>query len=150
MRMALYEPDIPQNCGALLRLGACLDVGVDIIEPCGFLFSDRGLKRAGMDYLDHADYARHDSWNAYRAAKAPGRIVLLTSRATMSYIGFRFADEDTLLLGRESAGVPDAVHDGADARIRIPMRTGLRSLNVAQAGAMVLGEALRQTANFPA
>jgi tRNA (cytidine/uridine-2'-O-)-methyltransferase len=149
MRLALYEPDIPQNCGALLRLGACMGVGVDIIEPCGFLFSDKGLKRAGMDYLTEADYARHPSWAAYRAAKAAGRIVLLTSKGSMPFTDFAFAADDTILLGRESAGVPDAVHDAADARLRIPMRAGMRSINVAQAGAMVLGEALRQTKLFP-
>jgi tRNA (cytidine/uridine-2'-O-)-methyltransferase len=149
MRLALYEPDIPQNCGALLRLGACLGVGVDIIEPCGFLFSDKGLKRAGMDYLGEADYARHASWSAYRAAKAPGRIVLLTSKAAMAFTDFAFAHDDTILLGRESAGVPQKVHAAADARLLIPMRPGMRSINVAQAGAMVLGEALRQTKLFP-
>jgi tRNA (cytidine/uridine-2'-O-)-methyltransferase len=148
MRLALYEPDIPQNCGALLRLGACLGVGVDIIEPCGFLFSDKGLKRAGMDYLTEADYARHTSWTAYRAAKGPGRIVLLTSKAQIAFTDFAFAPDDTILLGRESAGVPDAVHEAVDARLRIPMRAGMRSINVAQAGAMVLGEALRQTNLF--
>ena len=149
MRLALYEPDIPQNCGALLRLGACLGVGVDIIEPCGFLFSDKGLKRAGMDYLTEADYARHPSWAAYRAAKGPGRIVLLSSKAQTAFTDFAFAPDDTILLGRESAGVPDAVHEAADARLLIPMRAGMRSINVAQAGAMVLGEALRQTNLFP-
>jgi tRNA (cytidine/uridine-2'-O-)-methyltransferase len=148
MRIALYQPDIPQNCGALLRLGACLGVGVDIIEPCGFLFSDKGLKRAGMDYLAEADYARHVSWAAYRAAKAPGRIVLLTSKGQASFTDFAFAADDTILLGRESAGVPDDVHNAVDARLRIPMRPGMRSINVAQAGAMVLGEALRQTKLF--
>lgn len=149
MRLALYEPDIPQNCGALLRLGACLGVGVDIIEPCGFLFSDKGLKRAGMDYLTEADYARHPSWAAFRAAKRPGRIVLLSSKARTAFTDFAFAPGDTILLGRESAGVPDAVHEAADARLLIPMRSGMRSINVAQAGAMVLGEALRQTNLFP-
>ncbi|HEY5338843.1 MAG TPA: tRNA (cytidine(34)-2'-O)-methyltransferase [Rhizomicrobium sp.] len=149
MRLALYEPDIPQNCGALLRLGACLGVGVDIIEPCGFLFSDKGLKRAGMDYLTKADYARHSSWAAFQAARGSGRIVLLTSKGSVPFTDFAFAADDTILLGRESAGVPDAVHDAVDARLRIPMRAGLRSLNVAQAGAMALGEALRQTKGFP-
>jgi tRNA (cytidine/uridine-2'-O-)-methyltransferase len=149
MRLALYEPDIPQNCGALLRLGACLGVGVDIIEPCGFLFSDKALKRAGMDYIEHADYARHTSWSAYRAAKGSGRIILLSSKAAVPYTTFAFAPDDTVLLGRESAGVPDDVHEAADARLLIPMRGGMRSINVAQAGAMVLGEALRQTRQFP-
>jgi len=149
MRLALFEPDIPQNTGALLRLGACLGITVDIIEPCGFLFSDRGLKRAGMDYLDHADFRRHESWTAFEAQRT-GRLVLLSSKAEMAYTDFAFTPDDILLLGRESAGVPDAVRDIADARLRIPLKPGLRSLNVALAGAMVLGEALRQTEGFPA
>ena len=149
MRLALYEPDIPQNAGALLRLGACLGIAVDIIEPCGFLFSDTQLKRSGMDYLDLADCVRHASWATYLAAKDAGRIVLLTTKGSVPYVDFAFAADDTLLLGRESAGVAQTVHEHADARLRIPMKPGLRSLNVAQAGAMVLGEALRQTRNFP-
>lgn len=149
MRLALFEPDIPQNAGALLRLGACLGVSVDIIEPCGFLFSDAQLKRSGMDYLELADYVRHASWEKYLSARDAGRIVLLSSKATSPYAQFVFAPNDTILLGRESAGVPEAVHARADARLRIPMKSGLRSINVAQAGAMVLGEALRQTGNFP-
>jgi tRNA (cytidine/uridine-2'-O-)-methyltransferase len=147
MRLALYEPDIPQNAGALIRLGACLGVPVDIIEPCGFLFSAAGLRRSGMDYLEFADVTRHRSWAAFREVPR-GRLVLLTSKAEASYIDFAFAADDTILLGRESVGVPDAVHDAVDARLRIAMRPGLRSLNVAQAGAMVLGEALRQTKGF--
>jgi tRNA (cytidine/uridine-2'-O-)-methyltransferase len=150
MRLALYEPDIPQNAGALIRLGACLGVALDIIEPCGFLFSDKGLKRAGMDYVAQAKIVRHPSWAAFLVARAPGRLILLTSKAAASYTDFAFAPDDTILLGRESAGVPEAVHAAADARLRIAMRPGLRSLNVAQAGAMVLGEALRQTKGFPA
>jgi tRNA (cytidine/uridine-2'-O-)-methyltransferase len=149
MRLALYEPDIPQNTGALLRLGACLGVEVDIIEPCGFLFSDRGLKRAGMDYLNRAAWRRHESWAAFEAQRK-GRLALLSSKAEQAYTEFAFAADDILLLGRESAGVPDAVRDAADARLRIPLKPGLRSLNVALAGAMVLGEALRQTEGFPA
>ena len=148
MRLALYEPDIPQNTGALIRLGACLGVGVDIIEPCGFLFTDMGLKRAGMDYLELAEIARHASWAAFRA-QAKGRLVLLTSKGAASYTEFAFAADDIILLGRESAGVPEDVHQAADARLRIPLKPGLRSLNVAQAGAMVLGEALQQTKGFP-
>jgi tRNA (cytidine/uridine-2'-O-)-methyltransferase len=149
MRLALFEPDIPQNTGALLRLGACLDVPVDIIEPCGFLFGAAQLRRSGMDYLELAVFARHASWEKYLEAREPGRIVLLTTRATMTYDVFSFAPNDTILLGRESAGVPDAIHHRADARLRIAMKSGLRSLNVAQAAAMVLGEALRQTESFP-
>lgn len=151
MRLALYEPDIPQNAGSLMRLGACLGVGIDLIEPCGFLLSDRGLKRAGMDYLKSADIRRHESWERFRAGLAPGRnrLVLLTTRGDMAYTDFAFAADDTLMVGRESAGVPDSVHAAADARLAIPLISGLRSLNVAQAAAMVLGEALRQTGHFP-
>ncbi len=148
MRLALFEPDIPQNTGALIRLGACMGVCIDIIEPCGFLFSDRQLKRAGMDYLEQAEVVRHESWTAFRATFA-GRLILLTSKGSRPYCNFAFAPGDTLLLGRESAGVPENVHDAADARLRIPLKPGARSLNVAQAGAMVLGEALRQIQAFP-
>lgn len=150
MRLALYEPDIPQNVGALMRLGACLGVGIDLIEPCGFLLSDRGLKRAGMDYLKSADIRRHDSWDRFRQEPVQkGRLVLLTTRGDMAYTEFAFAADDRLLVGRESAGVPETVHAAADARLTIPLIPGLRSLNVAQAAAMVLGEALRQTDLFP-
>jgi tRNA (cytidine/uridine-2'-O-)-methyltransferase len=149
MRLALFEPDIPQNTGTLLRLGACLGIGVDIIEPCGFLFTDKGLKRAGMDYLELANYRRHDSWAAFETQRA-GRLVLLSSKAAHAYTEFVFASDDVLLLGRESAGVPDSVRDAADARLRIPLMPGLRSLNVALAASIVLGEALRQTEGFPA
>jgi tRNA (cytidine/uridine-2'-O-)-methyltransferase len=147
MHLALYEPDIPQNAGALIRLGACLGVPIDIIEPCGFLFSDRQLKRAGMDYLEQAEIHRHESWTAFRGVLR-GRLILLTSKGSQPYCDFAFTHGDTLLLGRESAGVPEDVHKMADARLRIPLKPGLRSLNVAQAGAMVLGEALRQTTGF--
>ena len=147
MRLALYQPDIAQNCASLIRLGACLGVPVDVIEPCGFLFSEKGFRRAGMDYLELASVTRHPSWEAFRPS---GRLILLTTRATLAYTGFAFAADDVILLGRESAGVPDEVHAAAHARLRIPMRAGLRSINVAQAAAMVLGEALRQTDGFPA
>ncbi len=154
MRLALYEPDIPQNAGSLMRLGACLGVGIDIIEPCGFLLSDRNFRRAGMDYLKSADIRRHESWTRFHDDFSAGgpdkRLILLTTRGDMAYTDFAFAPDDTLLVGRESAGVPDAVHDAAQARLIIPMLAGLRSLNVAQAAAMVLGEALRQTSGFPA
>lgn len=149
MRLALFEPDIPQNTGTLIRLGACLGVGVDIIEPCGFVFSDAGLRRAGMDYLELAEVTRHASWAAFRAARAGSRLVLLTSKGSAPYTQFMFRPDDILLLGRESAGVPDAVHEAVDARLVIPHRAPARSLNVALAGAMVLGEALRQTSGFP-
>lgn len=150
MRLALYEPDIPQNAGALMRLGACLGVGIDLIEPCGFLLTDRALRRAGMDYLKSADIRRHQSWARFhRDLAPPARLVLLTTKTRHPYTGFAFAPDDILLLGRESAGVPDTVHDAAHARLTIPLKPGLRSLNVAQAAAMVLGEALRQTGSFP-
>ncbi|MDX1709826.1 MAG: tRNA (cytidine(34)-2'-O)-methyltransferase [Rhodovibrionaceae bacterium] len=152
MRLALYQPDIPQNTGAILRLAACLGVQVDIVEPCGFLLDDRRMRRAGMDYLEHADYRRHRSWPAYldwRARAESGRLLLLTTAGARAYTDFTFAADDTLLLGRESAGVPKEVHALADATLRVPMRTGLRSLNVALAAAIVLGEALRQTDGFP-
>ena len=156
MRLALYEPDIPQNAGSLMRLGACLGVGIDIIEPCGFLLTDRNFRRAGMDYLAHADIRRHESWTRFRdnfsasaPASMPRRLVLLTTNVTSAYTDFAFAAGDTLMVGRESAGVPEAVHAAADARLVIPLLAGLRSLNVAQAAAMVLGEALRQTKGFP-
>ncbi len=147
MRLALFEPDIPQNAGGMLRLAACLGVGVDIIEPCGFVWDDRRLRRAGMDYLEGVALERHLSWTAFLAARRdrPGRLVLLTTKADRIYSAFGFDAADTLLVGRESAGVPEAVHETADARVAIPMRQGLRSLNVAMAAAMVLGEALRQT-----
>jgi len=157
VRLALYEPDIPQNAGSLMRLGACLGVGIDVIEPCGFLLSDRNFRRAGMDYLKSADIRRHESWARFHAGLAPAgeggpnrqRLVLLTTRGDMAYTDFAFLPDDTLLVGRESAGVPQSVHDAADARVVIPLRQGLRSLNVAQSAAMVLGEALRQTSLFP-
>jgi tRNA (cytidine/uridine-2'-O-)-methyltransferase len=149
MRLALFEPDIPQNAASLIRLGACLGVAVDIIEPCGFVFSEPRFRRAGMDYLEMADVVRHASWEAFCAAKS-GRLVLLTTKAPLAYTDFAFRNDDTLLLGRESAGVPDSVHEVAEGRLRIPLRRGLRSINVAQAGALVLGEALRQTNGFPA
>lgn len=149
MRLALFEPDIPQNTGAMLRLAACLGVGVDIIEPCGFVWSEPKLRRAGMDYLDQVDLRRHSSWAAFQATRAPGRLVLLTTRGDTALPCFTFRPDDTLLVGRESAGVPTAIHDGADARVLIPMAPGLRSLNVALAAALALGEALRQTGQWP-
>ena len=148
MRLALFEPDIPQNTGTILRLAACLDVGVDIIEPCGFLLDDRRMRRAGMDYLELAALTRHSSWSAFRPT-VTGRLVLLTTRAEQAYAGFDFRPDDVLLLGRESDGVPAHVHAAADARIRVPMRPNARSLNVALAAAIVLAEALRQTGSLP-
>ncbi|HEV8389209.1 MAG TPA: tRNA (cytidine(34)-2'-O)-methyltransferase [Dongiaceae bacterium] len=150
MRLALYQPDIPQNTGAILRLAACFGLGVDVIEPSGFAFDDRRLRRAGMDYLEHVELRRHRSWEAYRAARAGtgGRLILLTTKAAIPHVECRFEAADSLLLGRESAGVPDEVRAAADLRVRIPMRAGLRSLNVAMAAAIVAGEAMRQL-GFP-
>jgi tRNA (cytidine/uridine-2'-O-)-methyltransferase len=149
MRLALYQPDIAQNAGTILRLAACMGVAVDVIEPCGFPFDDRRLRRAGMDYLDQVDLTRHSSWNAYVSERRPGRLVLLTTRGDSVFPDIAFQTGDTLLLGQESAGVPQEVQASADLRLRIPMRAGMRSINVALAAALVLGEALRQTRGFP-
>lgn len=148
MRLVLYEPDIPQNTGTLFRLAACLGLAVDLIEPCGFLMDDRRLRRAGMDYLDRVEIVRHRSWQAYQQAPR-GRLVLLTTRGEWAYTAFAFQAGDSLMVGRESAGAPPEVHEAADARVFVPMRPGLRSINVALAAAMVLGEALRQTDQYP-
>jgi tRNA (cytidine/uridine-2'-O-)-methyltransferase len=145
MRLALFEPDIPQNTGAILRLAACFGVGVDVIEPTGFVLDDRRLKRAGLDYAARAVLARHESWQRYLAERDRGRLLLLTTAGPVPYHRFAFRADDTLLLGRESAGAPAEVHGRADARLRIPMVAGARSLNVATAAAIVLAEALRQT-----
>ena len=149
MRIALYQPDIPQNTGTLLRLGACLDVELDIIEPCGFMFTDSNLKRAGMDYLDLVTYRKHNSWQDFLEYREEhkdeyGRLVLLTTKAELSYTKFEFLENDVLLLGRESAGVPQIVHNIVDARVVIPMNEKARSINVAVSATMVVGEALRQ------
>jgi tRNA (cytidine/uridine-2'-O-)-methyltransferase len=149
MRLALYQPDIPQNAGAAIRLAACMGVALDLIEPLGFILDDTRLKRAHMDYIEHVRLTRHSSWAAFLQHRAAGRLVLLTTAAEQRYTDFAFAPDDTLLCGQESAGVPPEVHEAADARLRIPLRPGLRSLNVAQAAAMVLGEALRQTGGLP-
>ncbi len=146
IRIALYQPDIAGNTGTILRMAACLGIGVDIIEPAGFDISDRNLRRAGMDYLEMARLARHVDFACFAEwRRAEGRrLVLLSTRAALPYTQFHFEDRDILLLGRESAGVPDNVHEVADARLMIPMKGGGRSLNVALAAAMVAGEALRQ------
>ena len=149
MRLALYQPDIPQNTGTLMRLCACLNVAMDIIEPCGFLLSDKNLKRAGMDYIEHLDMVRHMNWESFKTAHTGKRIVLLTTKTEQSFLDFKFFPDDVLLAGRESAGVPDDVHNACDARITIPMAAGVRSLNVAVAASMVLSEGLRQTRQFP-
>ena len=154
MRLALYQPDIPQNTGTLLRLGACLNLPIDIIEPCGFLFNEKAMRRAGMDYLEIAEYRRHDSWNdflAYRAAHPQeyGRLVLMTTHAAEPFVNFKFLPNDVILMGRESAGVPENVHQTADARLLIPMNPNVRSINMAISAAMAVTEALRQTNGFP-
>jgi tRNA (cytidine/uridine-2'-O-)-methyltransferase len=153
MRLALYEPDIPQNAGAILRLAACLGVAVDIIEPTGFVMTDRKLRRAGLDYIAAATMRTHRSWRAFDDARLgaslPSRLVLLTTAGDVSHVDFRFRPGDILMAGRESEGVPESVAAACDARIRIPIRGGLRSLNVATALAIVLGEALRQCALYP-
>jgi tRNA (cytidine/uridine-2'-O-)-methyltransferase len=147
LRIALYQPDIAGNTGAILRLGACLGLAVDIIEPAGFDMSDRALKRAGMDYLEIAALTRHIDFAAFEALRRDEgrRLVLFSTKAEQPYTSFAFAEADVLLFGRESAGVPDHVHDAADARLLIPMPGGGRSLNIALAAAMAAGEAVRQT-----
>lgn len=146
VRIALYQPDIAGNTGTILRMAACLGLAVDLIEPAGFDISDRALKRAGMDYLEMAALTRHVDFQRFEEQRRAERrrLVLLSTRAELPYTQFAFTEGDILLFGRESAGVPEAVHDGADARLLIPMRGGGRSLNVALAAAMVVGEALRQ------
>ncbi|MDE1900220.1 MAG: tRNA (cytidine(34)-2'-O)-methyltransferase [Alphaproteobacteria bacterium] len=144
VRLALYQPDMPPNTGTMMRMCACLGVGLDIIEPCGFPFDDAKLRRAAMDYIDHLDYTRHRSWDDFAAQTGARRLVLLTTKGAVPYTDFAFTPDDILMVGRESAGVPEDVHARADARILIPMRPPLRSLNVAISAAMALGEALRQ------
>ena len=151
MRIALYQPDIAQNTGTILRLAACLGVEAHIVEPAGFPTSDRAFRRAGMDYLDRVRLVRHVTWDAFEGWRRHNalRLVLFTTRAERSYLDHRFARKDVLLFGRESAGVPEEVHAAADARLLIPMQPDLRSLNVAMACAMAVGEALRQTGGLP-
>ena len=151
LRIALFEPDIPQNTGAILRLAACFRIGVDIIEPCGFVFSERKLRRAGMDYLDKVEIGFHRSWNDFLKTRVLGdaRILLFTTKSSQTYTSYSFKQGDTLLFGRESAGVPEYVRQSVTSSITIPMAKGMRSLNVAQAASMVLGEALRQMDVFP-
>lgn len=148
MRLALIEPDIAGNTGTILRLAACLGVPVDIVEPCGFPFSDRKLQRAGMDYVPHAEIIRHNCWDDFRSA-APGRLVLLTTHAVDCYHQINYRTDDILMLGNESGGAATQVHEAASARVRIPMMPGMRSLNVAVAAGIVLAEALRQTKELP-
>jgi tRNA (cytidine/uridine-2'-O-)-methyltransferase len=149
MQIALFQPDIPQNTGTILRLCACMDVAAHIIEPAGFVTSDRHFRRAGMDYLDHVALTRHDSWSKFEQwrKEAGCRLVLFTTKAANSYLDYQYRTDDILLFGRETAGVSDEVVAAADARLVIPIKPGLRSLNVAVAAAMALGEALRQTSS---
>ena len=146
MQIALFQPDIPQNTGTILRLCACLGLAAHIIEPAGFPVSDRSFRRAGMDYLDHVSVTRHDSWSKFEAWRAVqgARLLLFTTKGATNYLDFRYEPSDILLLGRETAGVSDEVVEAADARLVIPIRPGLRSLNVAMTAAMAAGEALRQ------
>ncbi|MEZ2130533.1 MULTISPECIES: tRNA (cytidine(34)-2'-O)-methyltransferase [unclassified Sinorhizobium] len=147
IRIALYQPDIPGNTGTILRLAACLGLAVDIIEPAGFDISDRNLKRAGMDYIAAAALSRHVNWDRFDAWRRTEerRLVLASTKASQPYTDFAFRPDDILLFGRESAGVPEHVHESADARILIPMVEGQRSINVAISAAMIVGEAMRQT-----
>jgi tRNA (cytidine/uridine-2'-O-)-methyltransferase len=152
LRLAFYQPEIPQNTGTLLRLAACMGISLDLIEPCGFVLSDARMRRAGMDYLELASLTRHENWNTFHetATQTKRRLVLLCPRAPLSFTNFTFTPMDTLLLGTESSGVPEDVRDLCPSSINIPMLAGRRSLNVAISGAMVLGEALRQLRAFPA
>jgi tRNA (cytidine/uridine-2'-O-)-methyltransferase len=150
MRIALFEPEIAGNVGAILRLGACLGAAVDLIEPMGFEWDDRRVRRTAMDYIDHVAIARHAGFEAFRATIGSRRLVLFTTKATQSAYDFRFTPDDVLLFGKESAGVPPTIADACDARLRIPMRPQVRSMNLATSAALALGEALRQTATLPA
>jgi tRNA (cytidine/uridine-2'-O-)-methyltransferase len=149
MRIALFEPEIAGNVGAILRLAACMGVAVDLIEPMGFVWNDRRVRRAAMDYIDHVSVTRHAGFEAFRATTGSQRLVLFTTKATQSAYDFDFMADDVLLFGKESAGVPLAVADTCDARVRIPLRPEVRSLNLATSAALALGEALRQTATLP-
>ena len=149
MRIALFEPEIAGNVGAILRLGACLGVAVDLIEPMGFEWDDRRVRRAAMDYIDHVTIARHSGFDAFRATIGSRRLVLFTTKCRQSAYDFGFEADDVLLFGKESAGVPAAIAGICDARVRIPIRSQVRSMNLASATALALGEALRQTATLP-
>ncbi len=151
MNLALFEPDIPQNTGTILRLCACLGVAAHIVEPAGFPVTDRAFRRAGMDYIDRVALMRHPSWAAFEAWRRTERLrlVLFTTQAEADYLDHAYSKDDILLFGRESAGVPKAVHEAADMRLMVPMQSGLRSINVAMTAAMALGEALRQTRRRP-
>jgi len=147
MRIALYQPDIPQNTGNIFRLGACLGTSVDIIEPTGFIFDDKKFKRSAMDYINHIDYKRHIDWKHFYdwAQESKFRLILMTTKSKQSFYNFEFLSSDILLFGRESAGVPNNVHEIVDQRLTIPMKKGVRSINLSSSVALVLGEGLRQT-----
>lgn len=149
MRVALFEPEIAGNVGAILRLGACLGVAVDLIEPLGFQWDDRRVRRTAMDYIDHVAVARHSDFIAFRSSTGSRRLILFTTKSRYSAYDFSFMADDVLLFGKESAGVPPAVADVCDARVRIPIRPQVRSMNLATSTALALGEALRQTASLP-
>jgi tRNA (cytidine/uridine-2'-O-)-methyltransferase len=149
LHIALYEPDIPQNTGTVLRMAACLGVPVEVIEPCGFVWGGKHMRRSAMDYIDHVDVTRHLNWAAFQDSLPGQRRVLLTTKTDQDYTKFEFEAGDILILGRESAGVPESVHDSVDARLTIPLKPPLRSFNLAAAAAMVTGEALRQLDGFP-
>jgi tRNA (cytidine/uridine-2'-O-)-methyltransferase len=150
MRLALFQPDIPQNVGAAMRLTGCLGVALDVILPCAFNLDDKAMKRAALDYGPLAHVTRHASWADFLGQRAAGRLILMTTKAEHLFPNFAFRADDTILLGSESAGAPEHIHDVADARLRIPLVAGARSLNVVTTGAIALGEALRQTGGFPA
>ncbi len=147
MRIALYQPDIPQNTGNIFRLGACLGISVDIIEPTGFIFDDKKFKRSAMDYINHIDFKRHIDWKHFYnwAQKSKFRLILMTTKSKQSFYNFEFHSSDILLFGRESAGVPNNVHEIVEQRLTIPMKEGVRSINLSSSVALVLGEGLRQT-----
>ncbi len=149
MRLALFQPDIPQNTGTIMRLCACLKTPMDIIEPCGFVLSDKNLKRAGMDYLELLDLTRHTNWEAFKENHKGKRLVLMTTKTDQSFTDFKFQPDDILIAGRESAGVPEDVHNKCDAHVTIPMAVETRSINIAMASAIILGEGLRQTDGYP-
>jgi tRNA (cytidine/uridine-2'-O-)-methyltransferase len=149
MRVALYEPEIAGNVGAVLRLGACMGVAVDLIEPMGFAWDDRRVRRTAMDYIDHVEVIRHKDWYAFRAARHGARLILFSSKANSSPYDFAFNSSDILLFGKESAGVPDSVAKQCEMKLRIPMRREVRSLNLATSAALALGEALRQSGTLP-
>lgn len=146
--IALFQPDIPQNVGAAMRLCACMNTSMEIIEPCAFPWKEREFRRTGLDYVEHVKFTRHSSWNAFKETTTPRRVILLTTKASIPYTDFTFEKDDILLAGSESSGAPDYVHEEVDGRILIPMHAGLRSLNVVNAISMITGEALRQTGRF--